>query len=54
MLTLFMQKIGVPYERYGQILRTDNEWIITKEKMSLTKKCQVYALPSYSSKHCSF
>ena len=34
------------YERYGQILRTDNKWMITKEKMSLTKNAKfMHCLP---------
>ena len=34
------------YERYGQTLRTDNEWMITKEKMSLTKNAKfMHCLP---------
>jgi N-succinyl-L-ornithine transcarbamylase len=34
------------YEQYGQILKTDNEWMLTKEKMSLTNNAKfMHCLP---------
>ena len=34
------------YESYGQILRTDNEWMLTPEKMALTNKAKfMHCLP---------
>ena len=34
------------YEQYGKILKTDNEWMVTKEKMNLTKNAKfMHCLP---------
>jgi N-succinyl-L-ornithine transcarbamylase len=34
------------YESYGQILRTDNEWMLTPEKMALTNNAKfMHCLP---------
>ena len=34
------------YEQYGKILKTDNDWMVTKEKMNLTKNAKfMHCLP---------
>ena len=34
------------YDKYGQILKTDEEWMVTREKMSTTKNAKfMHCLP---------